>query len=125
MLKRAYVLLPQTIQLHIPHLPVHEKTQTMIGALSPETPTRPLLPASLTELQIPTPLTEATISLRESSPPNVEMSIDTLIRFSARYIMDLASSPNPPALLRERNEETVKAVDLFLNSIQGMKAVQQ
>lgn len=53
------------------------------------------------------------------------MKIETLVRFSVKGIMELACTSNPPALLKNRNEEIVKSVNSFLKGIEGLKVASQ
>lgn len=60
-----------------------------------------------------------------SSNPTASVSLETLVRFSARGIIDLAASAAPPALLSSRPPDKVLSVDAFLETIKGLKPSQQ
>ena len=56
---------------------------------------------------------------------SVSLSLETLVRFSARGIIDLAAAAAPPVLLSSRPADKVASVDAFLETIKGLKPSQQ
>lgn len=69
--------------------------------------------------------TQPRVPKSNMSDPISSVSLDTLVRFSAKGIIDLAASAAPPALLCSRPADKIASVDAFLDGIKDLKPSQQ
>lgn len=116
-------------QLCTPHSSSQEAVDTTVGELSASVSSIATCPLKVEDEQKDhlvnaEPFSPARASRTVSSFAEEQeegMKIEALIKFSAKGIMDLACSANSPIILRNRNQEIIKSVNEFLESIKGLR----